>query len=119
LFFSKCPIFFDIIAAPVQSKHAHQSAAEGNQRNKEILWRVCDQNLMLLHIWKFSVLKVITRDFTGADGGEEELPDKLEAVEYMNEKEAVVSCAAKLVAHDMVPKVYMFYLRKCRIIKAF
>ncbi len=50
-------------------------------------------------------IKFLTRDVTGADGSEEEIPEKPQAVEYMNEKDAVVSCAAKLIAHDMVPKV--------------
>lgn len=33
------------------------------------------------------------------------MTDEPQASEYLNEKDAVVSCAAKLIAHEMVPKV--------------
>ena len=56
--------------------------------------------------------KVLKRYVTGADDSEEEILEEPQAVEYMNEKDAVVSCAAKLIAHDMVPKVYIYILRK-------
>lgn len=53
---------------------------------------------------------LLTREADGADGSEEEIPEEPKAVEYMNEKDAIVACAAKLIAHDMVPKVNTYTL---------
>lgn len=47
----------------------------------------------------------LTHDVIDVDDSEEEVTEQHLASEYMNEKDAIVSCAAKLIAHDMVPKV--------------
>jgi hypothetical protein len=41
------------------------------------------------------------------DGSLEETSEEPQTVEYMNGKDAVVSCVAKLIAHGMVPKDYL------------
>ncbi|KAG0566423.1 hypothetical protein KC19_7G062600 [Ceratodon purpureus] len=62
----------------------------------------CPSKQLLEQFWKLCEYRL-----SAPDGSEEEIPEEPQAVEYMNEKDAVVSCAAKLIAHDLVPKDHL------------
>lgn len=62
----------------------------------------CPSKQELQQFWKLCEHRL-----NAPDGSEEEIPEEPKAVEYMNEKDAIVACAAKLIAHDMVPKDYL------------